>query len=247
MPAVMEESTDVVLRPENPAAELNINMAAPDRAARSLATLAVECEVTVPSSVRTFRFPSLAADPVGRDMDLQDPAGKAVSQIIAEFPLTRRRLLRRAVRDEDNTLVAGRQHLQRPSEGVEPAREQQDLVGGKRRALRIEVEEGLLGFVRSAGGKAEADDVVGEERDRVRQRGHHLRSAPERRIAHGDAEVELPVPFLAHVPARRAAARHTAVGCEDLRGNVEQVLQAWLDRPDERRRDPVSAQSERGI
>ena len=39
-------------------------------------------------------FPGLAANPVGSDMDLQDPAGKAVSEIIAEFPLTRRRLLR---------------------------------------------------------------------------------------------------------------------------------------------------------
>ena len=40
------------------------------------------------------RFPGLAADLVGSDMDLKDPAGKAVSQIIAEFPLTRCRLLR---------------------------------------------------------------------------------------------------------------------------------------------------------
>jgi hypothetical protein len=57
---VMNESTDVVLRPENPAAEINVNLTAPDRAAKRLARLKVKAEVTIPAGVRLFRFPSLA-------------------------------------------------------------------------------------------------------------------------------------------------------------------------------------------
>jgi hypothetical protein len=57
---VGEESTEVVPRPENPAAELNINLTAPDRAAKTLATLKVKVEVTVPAALKTFRFPTLA-------------------------------------------------------------------------------------------------------------------------------------------------------------------------------------------
>jgi hypothetical protein len=60
-PQVMNESTDVVLRPENPAAEINVNLAAPDRAAKALARMKVKAEVTVPAGIRLFRFPSLAA------------------------------------------------------------------------------------------------------------------------------------------------------------------------------------------
>ncbi|MDG3006549.1 hypothetical protein [Paludisphaera mucosa] len=59
-PQVTTESTDVVLRPENPAAEVNINLAAPDPSAVKLATLRVKAEMTLPAGVKTFRFPSLA-------------------------------------------------------------------------------------------------------------------------------------------------------------------------------------------
>lgn len=60
-PAVMQESTETVLRPENPVAEVNINVNAPERAAKALATIKVKGEVTVPAGLRTFKFPSLAA------------------------------------------------------------------------------------------------------------------------------------------------------------------------------------------
>jgi hypothetical protein len=59
-PQVMEESSQVVLRPENPAAEINVNLAAPDRAAKMLGRLKVKADVTVPAGVKVFRFPSLA-------------------------------------------------------------------------------------------------------------------------------------------------------------------------------------------
>jgi hypothetical protein len=65
-PQVMNESTDIALRPENPAAELNINLTAPDRAAQKLASVKVKAEVTVPAGLRTFRFPSLAETNVVR-------------------------------------------------------------------------------------------------------------------------------------------------------------------------------------
>ncbi len=58
-PQVMKESSEVVLRPDNPAAEVNISLNAPDRAARTLATMKVQADVTVPAGLRTFRFPTL--------------------------------------------------------------------------------------------------------------------------------------------------------------------------------------------
>jgi len=59
-PQVMEESTDVVLRPENPVAEMNLNLKAPERAAKALGKVKVKAEVTVPAGLKTFRFPNLA-------------------------------------------------------------------------------------------------------------------------------------------------------------------------------------------
>jgi hypothetical protein len=61
-PQAMMESNEVVLRPENPAAEMNLNLDAPDRGARKLSRFHVKAEVTLPSSIKTFRFPNLAQE-----------------------------------------------------------------------------------------------------------------------------------------------------------------------------------------
>jgi hypothetical protein len=53
---VMDESTNVVLRPENPAAEMNINLTAPERAAKTLKTVKIKADVSVPAAMKTFRF-----------------------------------------------------------------------------------------------------------------------------------------------------------------------------------------------
>jgi hypothetical protein len=58
-PEVVQEATSTVLRPENPAAELNLNMVAPDRKAQALKTLKVRGEVTLPAGLRRFRFAKL--------------------------------------------------------------------------------------------------------------------------------------------------------------------------------------------
>jgi len=60
-PTVTDESGSVVLRPENPAAELNLNMAAPDRlkGAKFLKSLKVKADVTLPAGLKTFQFASL--------------------------------------------------------------------------------------------------------------------------------------------------------------------------------------------
>jgi hypothetical protein len=60
-PTVGEESGTVVLRPENPSAEMNLNMTAPDRSAQSLDRLKVRANVTVPAANQVFR------------LDLSDP------------------------------------------------------------------------------------------------------------------------------------------------------------------------------
>jgi hypothetical protein len=59
IPSVAEESSSVVLRPENPAAELNLNMESPSREAQRLKTLKVKAMVTLPAGVRAFRFADL--------------------------------------------------------------------------------------------------------------------------------------------------------------------------------------------
>jgi hypothetical protein len=58
---ISEETDDTVLRPENPAAEVNINLQAPERAAKELTTLKVKGSVTVPAAQRLFKFAKLTA------------------------------------------------------------------------------------------------------------------------------------------------------------------------------------------
>ena len=57
---VTEESSSVVLRPENPVAEVNLNLKAPERAAKTIASLKFKAAVTVPSGLKAFRFPTIA-------------------------------------------------------------------------------------------------------------------------------------------------------------------------------------------
>jgi hypothetical protein len=57
---VNEESTDAALRPDNPVAEVNLALKSPERAAKSLESIKVSAEITVPAGMRTFRFPTLA-------------------------------------------------------------------------------------------------------------------------------------------------------------------------------------------
>jgi hypothetical protein len=59
-PQIATEAEEVVLRPENPAAEINLNLDAPERDAKKLASLLVKAEVTIPAGIKTFKFPSLA-------------------------------------------------------------------------------------------------------------------------------------------------------------------------------------------
>ena len=56
---VTEEAIDVVLRPENPVAEMNLNLKAPDRSVKKLGKVAVKGEITIPAGLKTFRFPTL--------------------------------------------------------------------------------------------------------------------------------------------------------------------------------------------
>ena len=63
-PQVMEEAGETPLRAADCAVEMNVNLAAPDRAAQKLASLQVKAALTVPSGIKAFRFPSLAANEV---------------------------------------------------------------------------------------------------------------------------------------------------------------------------------------
>ncbi len=63
-PQAMMESNEVVLRPENPAVEMNLNLEAPDRSAVKLSSFHVTAEVTLPAGIKTFHFPSLAQENV---------------------------------------------------------------------------------------------------------------------------------------------------------------------------------------
>ena len=56
---VTDESTDLVLRPDNPGSELNLTLQAPGRSAKALKSVKLKADVTVPAGLRTFRFPTL--------------------------------------------------------------------------------------------------------------------------------------------------------------------------------------------
>jgi hypothetical protein len=58
------ESDEVVVRPENPVAEINLNLQAPERSATKLKTLRVKAELTIPAGIKVFRFPSLTQENV---------------------------------------------------------------------------------------------------------------------------------------------------------------------------------------
>lgn len=70
-PSVSEESSSIVIRPENPIAEINLNMTAPERAAQKLATLKVKAELSLPAGLRTFRFAELAKSTELRQGDVR--------------------------------------------------------------------------------------------------------------------------------------------------------------------------------
>jgi hypothetical protein len=53
-------SDEVVVRPDNPVAEINLNLQAPERAASRIKSLRVKAELTIPAGIKVFRFPSLA-------------------------------------------------------------------------------------------------------------------------------------------------------------------------------------------
>ena len=60
-PQVKEEAGETALRAGNCAAEVNLALDAPARSATKLASFKVKGSVTVPSGMKLFRFPSLAA------------------------------------------------------------------------------------------------------------------------------------------------------------------------------------------
>ena len=66
--AVMQESDDVALRPENPAAEVNLNLVAPDRSSKELKSFKVKGEVTLPAGLKAFKFKSLE----GKDVAIKE-------------------------------------------------------------------------------------------------------------------------------------------------------------------------------
>jgi hypothetical protein len=57
---VEAESDEVVIRPENPVAPINLNLIAPERDAKKLSSVRLEAEVTIPAGIKVFKFPSLA-------------------------------------------------------------------------------------------------------------------------------------------------------------------------------------------
>jgi hypothetical protein len=63
-PQMDNASDEVVVRPENPVAEVNLNLQAPDRAASKLKSLRVKAELTIPAGIKVFRFPNLAQENV---------------------------------------------------------------------------------------------------------------------------------------------------------------------------------------
>jgi hypothetical protein len=69
LPQVSGEANEAALRAGNCAAEVNIELVAPERSAKVLTSLKVKGDVTVPSGMKSFKFPSLAATNVVQKQD----------------------------------------------------------------------------------------------------------------------------------------------------------------------------------
>jgi hypothetical protein len=69
LPQVKEEASEVGLRSANSVATVNIELVAPERSAKVLSSLKVKGDVTVPSGIKTFKFPNLAATNVVQKQD----------------------------------------------------------------------------------------------------------------------------------------------------------------------------------
>jgi hypothetical protein len=65
----MMESNEIVIRPENPATEINLDLQAPERAATKLSRLGVKGELTIPAGLKLFKFPSLTEENVTLKQD----------------------------------------------------------------------------------------------------------------------------------------------------------------------------------
>jgi hypothetical protein len=63
-PQVQMEADEVAVRPENPVAEINLNLEAPERAAKKIGSLRVKAEVTIPAGIKVFKFPNLVQENV---------------------------------------------------------------------------------------------------------------------------------------------------------------------------------------
>jgi hypothetical protein len=63
-PQMQDQSDEVVVRPENPVAEINLNLQAPERDAKKLKSLKVKAELTIPAGIKVFRFPNLGQENV---------------------------------------------------------------------------------------------------------------------------------------------------------------------------------------
>jgi hypothetical protein len=61
VPQVDKESNETGLRAGNCAAEINLELVAPERSAKVLSSLKVKGDVTVPSGMKSFKFPNLGA------------------------------------------------------------------------------------------------------------------------------------------------------------------------------------------
>jgi hypothetical protein len=79
-PSVPEESASVAIRPENPVAEVNLNMDAPDRRAQRLTNLKVKALLTLPAGLRAFKFASIDKD----DKQTKDQTTVALARVQVE-------------------------------------------------------------------------------------------------------------------------------------------------------------------
>ena len=76
-PQVAMATDEVVIRPENPYAEINLNLEAPERTAKKIGSLMVKADVTIPAGIRVFKFASLDKKDVRRQTGRseRDPQG----------------------------------------------------------------------------------------------------------------------------------------------------------------------------
>ena len=151
-------------------------------------------------------------------------------QLVDQLFLAASHFRRRAMRHQYHTARPGLQPFQRARQKVQPAREEDYVLGGERLLLLGAKRQVSLRRLRRGRGKElEGHVVVGKEVDRLDQRDLNVTLVPEIDPANRDLKAEAPPPILSEARPHLSASTDRGVCHEHRCGDLEQVEQKGIN------------------